>query len=418
MTNTPVVPDRIGSRGAILIIGATVVAGIAGYLVTFVVFRVAGAVAYATFAVFWATLYLVIGALAGVQQEVTRATYPIEAGARTSPNRARNFAAALVGLVFVVVVVSSPAWATSVFPHDGPDLVWPLAVGTASYVLVATLSGSLYGVSQWRSLALLVATDALLRLVLLLVALMFTHDIVVLAWVVALPFPLAVIILWRFIRPGFVGRSELDVGYRALSWNVTRTVLASASTAILVSGFPLILGLAAHDEPAVFVGQFIFTLTLTRAPLIVTVMSLQSYFVVRFRDHRDLLWRTLGVIFLAIAVGAGVLAGLGWWIGPPVLSWVSGSQTSISGSLIAVLVASSALVAALSVSGSAVLSASRHFVYSAGWVASAVVTIGVMVTPLDFVPKVESALLLGPIAGLLIHLSYLLASRTLRAADR
>jgi len=126
----------------------------------------------------------------------------------------------------------------------------------------------------------------------------------------------------------------------------------------------------------------------------------------------------LGLIFLAIAVGAGVLAGLGWWIGPPVLSWLSGSQTSISGSLIAVLVASSALVAALSVSGSAVLAASRHFVYSAGWVASAVVTIGVMVTPLDFVPKVESTLLLGPIAGLLIHLSYLLASRTSRAADR
>lgn len=418
MTNTLVVPDRAGSRGAILIIGATIVAGIAGYLVTFVVFRVAGAVAYATFAVFWATLYLVVGALAGVQQEVTRATYPIEAGTRTTPNRARNFSVALVGLVFMVVVVSSPAWARSVFPDHGPDLIWPLAVGTASYVLVASLSGSLYGVSQWRSLALLVATDALLRLVLLLVTLTFTHSIVAMAWVVALPFPLAVIMLWRFIRPGFVGRSELDVGYRALSWNVARTVLASASTAILVSGFPLILGLAAHGEPAVFVGQLIFTITLTRAPLIVTVMSLQSYFVVRFRDHRDMLWRTLGLIFLAIAVGAGVLAGLGWWIGSPVLSWVSGSKTSISGSLIAVLVASSALVAALSVSGSAVLAASRHFVYSAGWVASAAVTIGVMATPLDFVPKVESALLLGPIAGLLIHLSYLLASRTSRAADR
>ena len=54
-------------------------------------------------------------------------------------------------------------------------------------------------------------------------------DAVVLAWAVALPFPLAIVLLWPAIRRGFVGRSELDVGYRALSWNVARTVVASGS---------------------------------------------------------------------------------------------------------------------------------------------------------------------------------------------
>ena len=403
----PPAPVRSASRGAILIIGATAIAGVAGYLVTFVVFRAAGAAAYAGFAVFWATLYLLVGGLSGIQQEITRATHPIELGRRTTPSRARNFAAAVAVLVFVVIVATSPLWAGAVFPHTGEPLVWPLAVGAASYVFVATLSGSLYGVSQWRSLALLVATDGLLRLVLLLAALVFTRDIVALAWVVALPFPLAVVILWRFIRGGFVGRSDLDVGYRALSWNVARTVLASVSTAILVSGFPLILGVTAHSEPVVFVGQLIFTITLTRAPLIVTVMSLQSYFVVRFRDHGHALWNTLGGTLLAIAMGSVVLSGLGWWVGPAVLSWVSGSTTSITGALIAVLVASSALVAALSVSGSAVLAQSRHFIYSAGWVVAALVTIIVMSLPIEFLTRTQLALVLGPFAGLIIHLAWL-----------
>jgi hypothetical protein len=395
------------SRGAALIIGATAIAGVAGYLVTFVVFRAAGAAAYATFAVFWATLYLVVGGLAGIQQEITRGTHRIPVGSRTVASRARNFAALASVVVFILIVASSPLWANAVFPRVGEPLIWPLALGAGSYVLVATLAGSLYGVSQWRSLALLIATDGVLRLGLLLLALIFTRDIVALAWVVALPFPLALILLWRFIRGGIVGRSDLDVGYRQLSWNVARTVLASASTAILVSGFPLILGVAARGQSPVFIGQLIFTITLTRAPLIVTVMSLQSYFVVHFRDHHRTMWRTFAGAQLVVVGGAVVLAALGWWLGPIVLSWVSGSPTPIGGPLIALLVASSALVAALSISGSAVLAKSRHFVYSAGWFVAAVVTIAVMSFPVEFLPRVEVALVVGPIAGLVVHLGWL-----------
>ena len=273
-------------------------------------------------------------------------------------------------------------------------------------MLVATLSGSLYGVSQWRSVALLVGADGILRLVLLLLALLFTKDIVALAWVVALPFPIALVLLWRFIRRDFVGRSDMDVGFRALTWNVARTVLASASTAILVSGFPMLLGLTAKSEPGGLVGQLIFTITLTRAPLIVTVMALQSYFVVRFRDGERSMSRTFLSVLLLISIGTFLLAGLGCLFGGPLLEWVSGSRhISIEGNVIAVLVASSGLVAALSVTGSAVLARARHLVYSSGWFVAAIVTIGVMMTGIDFIPRVEAALILGPAAGLLVHLA-------------
>lgn len=406
---SPATTSRAPS-GALLILVATVIAGIAGYLVTFIVYREVGAAPYAVFAVYWAALYLLIGGLSGVQQEVSRATRPIVLGTRVRPSGARTFAAVLAIGVAGVTVASAPLWAGRVFETNAWSLVFPLAVGAASYVLVATLSGSLYGVSQWRSLALMIGVDGVLRLALISVVLLFTHDILALAWAVALPFPLAIMLLWPVIRGQFVGRSDLDVGYRDLTWNVARTVLASASTAVLVSGFPLLLGsTGSRDDPA-FVGELIFTITLTRAPLIVTVMSLQSLLLVRFRDEQSSWFRLFLRAQALILVGTGTLALLGWWVGPAMFEFVSGRPGAVEGWLIAVLVASSGLVAALCVAAPAVLAKGQHVVYALGWVAAAVVTVVVMVMPWELVDRVVVALVAGPVAGLLVHCFWLVVS--------
>jgi hypothetical protein len=389
--------------GALLILMATLIAGIAGYLVTFVVYREVGAAQYALFAVFWAALYLVIGALSGVQQEITRATKPIEWGTRSGPNRARTFAGVFAVTVALLIIGSAPLWANTVFVSEGWSLVWPLAVGSASYVLVATLSGSLYGVSQWRSLALMIGTDGLLRLALLSIALLFTRDIVVLAWTVAMPFPLAIVFLWPLIRRRFVGWSELDVGYGGLSWNVARTVLASTSTAVLVSGFPLLLGVAAAGKDPAFIGELIFTITLTRAPLIITVMSLQSFLIVRFRDGQSSWFPLFSRVQGGIALGTIALALPGWWLGPTVFEMVSGRPTVIDGALIALLVLSSGLVAALSTAAAAVLAKGKHVVYSLGWMGAAALTIVIILVPGELIERVVIALIAGPIIGLAVY---------------
>jgi O-antigen/teichoic acid export membrane protein len=397
-------------NGFSLIVAATVVAGAAGYLVTFLVYREVGPAAYALFAVFWAALYLVVGGLSGIQQEVARATHQLRIGPALHPGRARNFAVAATAIVFVVVVATAPLWASAIFRHAGWSLVWPLAVATGSYVVVATIGGSVNGLGQWGALSLMIAVDGVLRLAFLLICTALTHDVVALAWTVALPFPLTILLLWPFLRRGLVGRSELDVGYRALTWNVTRSVVASVSTAVLVSGFPLLLGITTEEVDPKFVGELIFTITLARAPLVVTVMSLQGFFVVKFRDAREDWWISFWRIQAMIFAGAVILSVLGWWLGPSVFEWISGRSTQIGGDLLAVLVASSALVAALVVSASAVLARSAHFVYSLGWVVAAVVTLIVMFTPIEIVPRVELSLLLGPTAGLAMHASWL-ASR-------
>jgi hypothetical protein len=390
-----------------LIIGATVIAGIAGYAVTFLAFRFVGAATYAVFASFWAAMYLVVGGLSGIQQEITRATHPIVPGTRTAPSRARNFGVVTAACLLLLVLATAPLWAHLTFVQHSGDLVFPLAIGTSSYVLVATLTGSLYGVGQWRSIFLMIVTDAVLRLVLVLAVLAFSRDVVWLAWAAALPFPLAIVLLWRIIRPGFVGRSDLDVGYRGLSSNIARTVLASVSTAVLVSGFPLVLAVAGNRASAALVGHLIFAITITRAPLIVSVMALQSLLVVRFRDRPHARARTLAAILLGLIAAGVVLAALAWWIGPLVINWLSGSPIRFDGAFVGILVISSAGVAALTVTGSAVLAGSRHLAYSLGWVIAAVTTIVVMCLPLELVTRVEAALLAGPAAGLIFHLAWI-----------
>lgn len=403
--------SRISGLPAILI--ATGIAGIAAYVVTWWVPQVVGPASYAVFAVFWSALYLVVGGLGGIQQEVTRATRPRELS-HTSAS-IRNFAFGAAGLVFAAVVGTAPLWVGSVFPEFGWGLVLPLAFGTASYVLVAVLCGSLYGVQAWVSLALLLSLDALLRLAAVVVTLLFTTDTVTIAWAASLPFLLTLVILWPRVRRDIVGLSSIDVGYRTLSWNISRTLLASAASAALVSGIPLILTLTAPDENPELLATLFLTIALTRAPLIVTVMALQGYLIVKFRDAGAAFMGLFARFIGAILLGAVVLAALGWWLGPPVYAFLFPQNIVLDGWFFSILVGSSAIVGAMSVSASAALARSQHMAYSAGWVVAALVTIVALLLPIDLVERTAVALVVGPLAGLAVHVAALLRrGRTVR----
>lgn len=386
--------------GTVLV--ATGLAGIAGYAVTFIIFRGVGSAEYSLFAVFWGAMYLVVGGLSGIQQEISRATRLVGPGTQSRSRRARNFALVATVVVAALVVVIGLISSSTVFSARGLELVAPLAVAAGSYVVVAVLCGSLYGVGQWGSLAAMIAADGILRLGLAVVGVLLTADIVLLAWMVALPFPLATMLLWPSIRRRFVGISDIDVGYRQLTWNVARTILAASSTAVLVSGFPLVIGIAGAERPAAEVGQVIFVLTLVRAPLVVSVMSLQSYLVVRFRDAASLgrlFFLTMGAI-----VAATLLLFLGAVIvGQPVIDIASGEASVIPAESMAVFVLSSGLVALLTVTGAALLGRSRHRAYSLGWLAAAVVSVATLLVIPDFSAALFVSVLVGPAAGLVAH---------------
>jgi len=408
-------PRRLS--GVTLILIATIISGVASYVVTLLVPAVIGLADYKVFSIFWSFLYLIVGALFGIQQEVTRGTKPVAVGAAPEVSRARNFGLVSGLLVAAAIIASAPLWVDSAFPGDGWSMVWPLAVGTSSFVMVAVLCGSLYGIARWTELAMLMIGDSVLRLLAIVGVLVFSSvagidpDSVALAWAVAIPFPATLLILWWFIRNSVVGKTQLDVGYRRLAWNVARTVVAAASTGLMVSGFPFILGLTSGGVSDELLGLYILCITVTRAPLIVVAMSLQSYLIVHFRDAAAQFWRTFVLLILIVLAAGLVLGALAWTLGPTVFAFLYPGQRGPDGLFLAVLVLSSALVGALCISAPAVLARSQHFVYTLGWAVAALLTVIALVLPLDFEVRVYLAILVGPIAGLLVHACYLVASR-------
>lgn len=392
--------------GLTLVLAATAIAGATGYIITWLVPRVVGFADYAGFAVFWSLLFLVVNALSGIQQEMTRATTPVvrDPDADTSISRARPAVFAVGAAVVVVAALASTAqlWGAA-FDASSTALILPLTFGAASSVFVAMLTGTMYGVQRWVGIFWIVVIEAAVRLVAISIAVALTSDVVVLAWTVVIPFPIAFTVVWLVGRRALRGATRLDVGYRDLTWNVARTIVAAGSMGVLVSGFPFVLALTAGDVSSTLLGLVVAAATLVRAPLIVTAMALQSYLIVFFRERKLGILRPF-VLIQAGILGLGLFLGvIGWLVGPAIFALLFPSQPVPDGLLIAVLVVSSSLLAGLTVSAAAVLSRARHTAYTAGWLVAAGATILVLLLPLDFVDRTMTALLVGPAAGLLVH---------------
>lgn len=390
--------------GVVLILLATVVAGGSAYLLMPIVAANLGPEGYAAFAVFWAALYLIISALSGVQQEISRATRPRSATQQKRPGPvARNFGLVMAAMVLTVTIVSAPLWIGAVFPTQGWSLVWPLAVGVSAYVIVAVLSGVLYGLRVWPFIAAMIGVDGVLRLALVWAVLPFTDDLDVIAYAVVAPFVLAPLVIWPVLRRHVVNKSELDVSFRPLAWNVSRTVVGSTSTGVLVSGFPLFLGATSGNDSASAIGTLVLAITLTRAPIIVAVMSLQSYLVIHFRAQNIKVWQALLRVLALIGAATVALSALTYWLGSPALVLFVGPEYRLDGGVLALLVASAGLVGALCATGPAALARSLHTVFTAGWVVAAAATVLLLLVPGQLETRAIVALAVGPTLGLLVH---------------
>ncbi|MFC5930746.1 hypothetical protein D6T64_13170 [Cryobacterium melibiosiphilum] len=400
--------DRRGKLSIVLIATATVVAGVSGYLVTLAVAQQAGLAAYSVFAVFWAVLYFIVGCLFGLQQEMTRA---VSAGARAqlAPARSRvpvpMFVLLVAGLVAVVIAVSFPLWAIPAFGEDQLGLVVPLAVGAVACVAVSSLSGVLSGLGSWADLALIVGLDGAVRLAMILAVLALGGDQSWLAWGVVAPFPITVGIALFVARRRLAGALYVDGTYRGLLWNSSRTMLAAAAMAAMVTGFPALLSLFSAGVDRDYLGALILAITLLRAPLLVPLTAFQSYLLVFFASHATTIVRALVSFLAVVALGTIAFAGLTALWGEQVFVWLFGEEVRQVSDLLVPLVFASGMIAGLFVTGPAVLSRNAHAAYTTGWVVSAVVAVGAVLLPWPIGDRVIAALVLGPAVGLIIHTS-------------
>ncbi|WP_191282896.1 hypothetical protein [Pseudolysinimonas yzui] len=395
-------------RPAVVLLAATAVSGLAGYLVTFFVAAAVTPAAYATFAVFWSTLFLVVGALGGIQQEITRA-----AGVRDAVDGMASlgrFAVAAALAAVIVLLATAPLWTLVAGGH--PLTVVALVAGAGAYCLVAVTSGALYGARAWLPIATLILVDGVLRLAGVLVSLALPEPERALEIAVVLPFPLALAIVLPVVARRLRG-IRADVPLARLARNTLLAVLAAGASAVLISGFPALVSAATPGEPAAALAPLLLALMITRAPIVIPAMAMQSLLIVRFRDAG------VRLVLLAVAlvgVATALLAVLAAVAGPALLLAGFGPDYAVDGALLAALVASSGLIAAVIVGGAGLLAASRHSVYVAGWVVAVVVTVAAFLLPLPAEPRIVVAALAGPGAALLVQLVALAARRVEVAA--
>lgn len=411
----PTVKGR--SSGSLLtVLGATVLSAASSFLVLLIVAPALGPAAYATFAVYWSALFMVVGVLFGVQQETTRAvaqhtvTAPDATQQRSSPMR---FAAVLGAALLVLLAATGSLWSVPLLGEGHTSWAIPLAIAVAAYVGVAALNGILAGRGAWNPFAAIPVIDGVLRLVLVILVLWQDWGGTALAWAVAIPFPVSflVVYLWqrRFVR----AHGQVAESYRELAANSSRTVLASAATALLVNGFPVVLSIFGRSEPALL-GAVVLALTLTRAPILMPLTALQSMLIAKFSSSTQSTTKFKAVVLLGILLATAVLAtAAGIW-GTTILVWIFGEGFALNGWLLAGLVAASGCLGLLTVTGASALAAEKHNVFAAGWVCGALVAVTlVAVLPIGIGTRTVVALTCGPLLGALVHL---LASRAGRSA--
>ncbi|MEZ2121794.1 lipopolysaccharide biosynthesis protein [Corynebacterium sp. CCM 9203] len=390
---------------------ATVFAAASGFIILTVASWALGVQRFGQFMAFWSLFFALAGVVDGLMQETTRAV----AGARTdegAPSRgARPFrVAGMVGIIVALVLVTAgPLWAPRLLVEDHGLAVVLLAVGLVSYTYQAVLSGVLSGCGLWAQYAWLMAVDSGVRLVLVLVAWPLGWGLPVFLVVTVLGAATWLVILGMSADARAALRSGADVRTGRFVRNAVSAMLATGATALLIVGFPTFVKAVAGDSVDAgldtTVDGIMLAVMLTRAPILVPLQRFQSALIVHFVENSaDLLGalrKPLSAVF-----GVGVLGAVAaWLLGPWIMGVFFSAGFVVPGPVLAALTFGAACTGVLMITGTATLAVNRHNRYVAGWVTGSMVAFGVFLAPFPLAMNVCLALVIGPVAGALVHVT-------------
>jgi O-antigen/teichoic acid export membrane protein len=385
------VTQRAPSGGAWLL-GATAVAGGIGYVMQLLAGYHLEAAEYERFGVFWAAMFFVAGTLSGVQQEIARAAHP-GGPRRSSPLRVGLVLCAIAVLLAVAVASAAPSLAVEALV---------IGVGAVGGVTLAIASGVSYGARAWSTVAAIMVVEAAIRLAMLETALLLDAPFWAVMLAIALPWGLSAALLGPRIRER-AADVALDVRAPQLAANLARTVLGAAATSAIVSGFPFFMRASAPDAEAASFGAFAFAFTLTRAPLVVVFIALQSFLIKLFQEHRSAVSRRLlgllGGLVAVTLVAAAIIAAAGPWAQRTFF----GEDYVLASTTLFWIVASAAPLAVMCVTGPLALAMERHGAFVTGWVIAAGVSLALLALPLPLEVASIVAIAAGPAVGAVAH---------------
>ncbi len=401
------------------VVVASGVAALSSLLITIIAARsLPDPADYAEFLVFWSLYYAAVGVIAGMQSETTRAVSA--AGLRPAEQRGAPVlrAAWLVGgVAAALVLASAPLWLPAFLDRGSPIVAVIVAVGVLMSAGYFTLIGALSGRERWGSYAWLYGLESALRLVLIGVL-----GVVALGQLLPLQIATAVpTFLWLafafFSKSGReAAAARADVAMGPLLRQNLLAMGSATATAVLVVGYPAIVRVTDDGTaPAVLAGT-ILAITLTRAPIMIPLLALQSVAINQFTVSGG---RDLGMVFrpMALVAGLGVVGGvLAALLGPWLIRTLYGSNYQVDALTLGLLTVAAAGMGWLVLTGAAALAISSHGFYTGGWAAAAVCAVLLSLLPLGLPGRAIVALAVGPLVGVAIHLIALLRHRRRLAA--
>jgi hypothetical protein len=400
------------ARGSVARVGiATVLTALCSYTVIYLAARDLAPSGFSVFGVFWGAFGLVTGAANGLLPEATREVRSARhtdtaPGRRTRPLRV----AGMIGVAAAVMIAgSSPLWSGQVFVAERWLSVGLLSIGLAGFCLQATLLGMLAGADRWTQYAALMVADVAIRMAVATAAFVIGWGLAGFLWATAAGAVAWLLMLLASPAARAAARLLTAGGIATFLRGAAHSIAAAAAGAILVVGFPVLLK-ATSSQLGAEGGVIILAVTLTRAPLLISLGGMQSNLIAHFVDERTERLRALITPMVIVgAIGAvGVLAaGL---TGPWLLRIGFGPDYRTTGALLAWLTAAAVAIAMLVLTGTAAVAAALHRAYSLGWVGATVASTLLLLLPLPLETRTVIALLCGPLVGIAVHLAALARS--------
>ena len=411
-----VAAPRERGRAALLVGMAAGASAATSYVVMWLAAHTLSTADATVFLTILSVLFFSYGLLSGLATEITRSTATAQRDASVGgPSlwRVGSVSAVVCSAALVLFVV---AWHGRLLgPGATLSEAWAVAllmgIGVMGYSFHSTAVGALTGRRQWSGCATVIGTEASVRLGLTAIAALAGAGLlgmVVGSTVSALAVG-AVFLAAPTIRRAM--SAPTDCPGRVLTRRITQSMLAQASAAAVVVGFPMML--AATTEPVDYrnAAPLILAISLTRAPLLIPLNAVQGITISYLVHSGRRFGRALMVVVAVIAAIGVVGSLLAWFIGPWLMTAFFGEEYHVDGWVLGLLTLSATLLAILTVTGATCQATNRHVAFLGGWVVATLSTLLLLMLPGGLEQRSVTALLAGPAAGLVVHVVALVRGR-------
>lgn len=397
------------ARPSPLLLAALLMAA-SGFVVIIVATRSLGEADRVDFLVYWSALYGVTGALAGIQNESSRTL----ASHRERPDGAPVVGVALLigTLIGVGAALSGIAWLPALMRPDGLALALGLiTLAVAGYSGHNAAVGAFLGRDEPGPAALLIAAEAVTRFALFALVALVGWGLAGLWAATALPMALWVFVLLVSGRLRPVWAMRADEPTPRYTGNLVLAILAGACTSILVNGYPAVLRGTVPSDGIQGLDAVILAISLTRAPLLVPIISFQGAIVAFFVRQEErmgvALLKAMGVVW-ALTAAVALAMGL---LGPWVMHLLYPNVAALTGGFMALLAVGAGSIGSLVVTASVAMARGRHPLFLAAWIVATVTSTALLLLPADVHTRVVTSLIGGPAVGALVGLGALTARR-------